>query len=70
VPPQGADLVLTTDVPNGKLDVAVLDSLDVEALAGSAQGNNLGYGYMAEERGGRGVPMVGMVVTTSPSLSL
>jgi hypothetical protein len=31
VAPQGANLVLTTDVPHGELDVAVLDSLDVEA---------------------------------------
>jgi hypothetical protein len=31
VPPQGADLVLTTDIPHGELDVLVLDGLDVEA---------------------------------------
>jgi hypothetical protein len=31
VAPQGANLVLTTDVPHGELDVAVLDGLDVEA---------------------------------------
>ena len=34
VPPQGADLVLTTDIPHGELDVLVLDSLDVEAWKG------------------------------------
>jgi hypothetical protein len=28
--PQRTDLVLTTDVPHGELDVLVLDSLDVE----------------------------------------
>lgn len=31
MPPQGTDLVLTTDIPHGELDVLVLDSLDVEA---------------------------------------
>ena len=30
--PQGADLVLATDIPHGELDVLVLDSLDVESL--------------------------------------
>lgn len=32
VPPQRTDLVLTTDIPHGELDVLVLDSLNVEAL--------------------------------------
>lgn len=31
VSPQGTDLVLTTDIPHGELDVLVLNSLDVEA---------------------------------------
>lgn len=31
VPPQRTDLVLTTDIPDGELNVLVLDSLDVEA---------------------------------------
>jgi len=31
MPPQRSDLVLTTDIPHGELDVLVLDSLDVEA---------------------------------------
>lgn len=30
--PQRPDLVLATNIPHGELDVAVLDSLDVEAL--------------------------------------
>ena len=30
VSPQRTDLVLTTDIPHGELDVLVLDSLDVE----------------------------------------
>ena len=28
--PEGTDLVLTTDIPDGELDVLVLDGLDVE----------------------------------------
>ena len=31
MPPQRTDLVLTTDIPHGELDVLVLDSLNVEA---------------------------------------
>lgn len=31
VPPEGADLVLSSDVPNGERDVLVFDGLDVEA---------------------------------------
>ena len=30
MPPEGADLVLTADIPHGELDVLVLDGLDVE----------------------------------------
>ena len=32
--PEGTDLVLTTDIPDGELDVLVLDSLDVETCRG------------------------------------
>lgn len=31
MPPERADLVLTTDIPNCELNILVLDSLDVEA---------------------------------------
>ena len=34
MPPEGADLVLATDIPHGELNVLVLDSLDVEAYEG------------------------------------
>lgn len=34
VSPQRTDLVLTTDIPHGELDVLVLNSLDVEANSG------------------------------------
>lgn len=30
VPPQGPDLILTSDIPNSERDVLVLDGLDVE----------------------------------------
>lgn len=39
--PQGTDLVLTTDIPNGELDVLVLDSLDVEACVDTSLALNL-----------------------------
>lgn len=31
MPPEGTDLVLTADVPDGELDVSVFDGFDVEA---------------------------------------
>ena len=37
VPPQRSDLVLTTDIPHGELDVLVLYGLDVEAWSGKRQ---------------------------------
>ena len=90
VAPQRADLVLTSDVPHGKVDVLVLDRLDVKALEGeNASGerearalemdgtsDNKGTRkVMTRQEGARrqrapAVPMVGMVVTISPSLSL
>lgn len=38
VPPQWSDLVLTTDIPHGELNVLVLDGLDVEAFRGGEVG--------------------------------
>jgi hypothetical protein len=37
MPPQRADLVLTTDIPHSELDVLVLDSLDVETCTLTCQ---------------------------------
>lgn len=37
VPPQRSDLVLTTDIPHGELNVLVLDGLDVEAWGGGLE---------------------------------
>ena len=66
MPPQRTDLVLTTDIPHGELDVLVLDSLDVETC--KAKNQRI---VPVESCGVDGdVPMVGMVVTISPSLSL
>lgn len=64
MPPERTDLVLTADIPHSERDVLVLDCLDVETwdkcqrfVPGCAkEGNN--------------APIVGMVVTISPSLSL
>lgn len=39
VPPQRSDLVLTTDIPHGELNVLVLDGLDVEADGGDGGDN-------------------------------
>ena len=56
VAPERADLVLAANVPHREADVLVLDRLDVEAYAVSGRRRRL--------------PMVGIVVTISPSLSL
>ncbi len=81
VSPERTDLVLTADVPHGELDVLVLDRLDVEAWESVRQRRErdtepAGSAIRGEgERGWTGgqmrdIPMVGMVVTISPSLSL
>lgn len=36
VSPQGTNLVLTTDIPHGELDVLVLDGLDVETCCAAS----------------------------------
>lgn len=68
MPPQRTDLVLTADIPHGELDVLVLDSLDVETWkkGHKSQRSALRNG----DRMQRNIPMVGMVVTISPNLSL
>lgn len=35
--PEGADLVLSTDIPHGELNVGILDGLDVEAYIRECQ---------------------------------
>jgi len=37
VPPEGADLVLSTNIPHGELDVLVLDGLNVETDGGNGR---------------------------------
>lgn len=75
MPPQRTDLVLTTDIPHGEGDVLVLDSLDVEPWMTSVSRAKLDGGLYSEKVTIFGscrvdVPMVGMVVTISPSFSL
>ena len=41
VPPEGTDLVLSSDVPHGERDVLVLDSLDVETCTRNASINHI-----------------------------
>jgi hypothetical protein len=65
MPPQRADLVLTADIPHSELDVLVLDGLDVEACKSVSA-----HCPYSHSTAGRDVPMVGIVVTISPSLSL
>jgi hypothetical protein len=64
MPPERTDLVLTADIPHGERDVLVLDGLDVETCH---VGQRTAHGC---EGAGRNEPIVGMVVTISPSLSL
>lgn len=68
MPPQWSDFVLSTNIPHGKLNVFVLDSLNIESYSESilAGLHRLHRSCYAREN----EPMVGMVVTISPSLSL
>ena len=68
MPPERADLVLATDIPHCELDVLVLHRLDVEAW-GVAHVSKVPVGINSL-RAAVIIPMVGMVVTISPSLSL
>lgn len=52
VAPQRTNLVLTTDIPHGELNVLVFDGLDVEACTKSV--SNVGGGYANPARGWRG----------------
>lgn len=76
VPPQRTNLVLATDIPHGERNVPVLDGLDVEAFIeqlSTSKGLVCGMQTCSpwgHEVTGRDVPMVGMVVTISPSFSL
>ena len=63
--PEGTDLVLATDGPDGEGDVFVFNRLDIEAYRSFDRDQ---YGTRPK-KGGK-APMVGMVVTISPSFSL
>ena len=65
MPPEGADLVLTTDIPHGELNVLILDRLNVEACRPACQSHSLVIVGVRLD-----APIVGIVVTISPSLSL
>ena len=68
MPPQRPDLVLSAHVPHGELDVLVFDSLDIEAYISCEHQHADSW----HSRIGcwEDAPMVGMVVTISPSFSL
>ncbi len=64
MPPEWADLVLPTHVPDSEGDVLVLDRLDVKTLLGRKRS------FLYSQYSITNVPIVGIVVTISPSLSL
>jgi hypothetical protein len=66
--PERTDLVLTADIPDGELNVLVLDSLDVKTCRQALKSVSR-VGRKADG-GRRHGPIVGMVVTISPSFSL
>ena len=65
MPPEWADLVLPTDIPYGERDVLVFDGLDVETLSKPKK-----KFFKRPDPQKNDEPIVGMVVTISPSLSL
>jgi hypothetical protein len=60
--PQTAQALLSTDIPNCEHDVLILDRFNIEAYI---EVSTFEYQEPRQDE-----PMVGMVVTTSPSLSL
>lgn len=84
VPPQGTNLVLATHIPHGEADVLVLHGLHIETCFLKEREKKrerkkklsaLGVKELSDgsSRGGKlfpHTPIVGMVVTISPSLSL
>jgi len=71
MPPEGTDFVLSSDVPDGEGDVLVLDSLDIETCVMGGGGKLRVQCKICDIYFGRRcLPMVGIVVTISPSLSL
>jgi len=64
--PKRSDLVLTTDIPDGELDVLVVDGLDVKTYIDSI----LVRPHYLDTKGLVDAPIVGIVVTISPSFSL
>lgn len=49
VSPERTDLVLTTDVPHGELNVLVLDGLDVETLTNNPMSATASFPYATNE---------------------
>ena len=72
--PQRSDLILTADVPHCKADVLVFNCLDVETCKRKAkQSSNYRLTVtlaLKSSLSSEQLPIVGMVVTISPSLSL
>jgi len=64
MPPERADLVLPTHIPDGERDILVFDGLNVETLLEKA------FFFWNGQTQIRDEPIVGIVVTISPSLSL
>jgi hypothetical protein len=49
VSPERTDLVLTTDVPHGELNVLVLDGLDVETLTNKPMSATASFSFANNE---------------------
>lgn len=63
MPPQGTNLVLSSDIPHGERDVLVLNGLDVESCEEVSM-------FAAPAMTSQHIPIVGMVVTISPNFNL
>jgi hypothetical protein len=65
--PQGTNLVLASDIPYGEGDVLVFDSFNVEAYIETKEDKSVSHPLSSSLFY---LPIVGMVVTISPNLSL
>ena len=68
MPPQRSDLILSSHIPNGELNVFIFDSFDIEALEMACL--SIAKFDVDSVLTGLHIPIVGMVVTISPSFSL
>lgn len=65
--PQRSNLILSSDIPNCETNVLILHCFDIESYHRSETIENQSYAKLSTDKRS---PIVGIVVTTSPSFNL